>query len=66
MAGKIKLLIDEIINTRAQGNKTVENCVRTKLILKGIDPDLFDNSSDDDPNIIEKLQKVAEEYNVGK
>ncbi len=60
MPGKIKRMIDEILAERSKGNEMVEKIVRTKLILKGIDPAKFTESSDDDPAIIEKLEKMMQ------
>ena len=53
MAGKIKLLIDNLVEQRAQGNPSLESTTRTKLLLKGIDGTKYTASSDDDPAIIE-------------
>ena len=60
MAGKIKKMIEEILVERSKGNERVEKIVRTKLILKGVDPAKFTDSSDDDPAIIEKLVKMMQ------
>jgi len=37
---------------------------KAKFILKGINPNKFDNTSDDDPIVIEKLFAVAEQFNL--
>ncbi|MEA5115789.1 MAG: hypothetical protein VB050_17360 [Geobacteraceae bacterium] len=58
MSGKIKRMIDEILAERSKGNEMVEKIIRTKLILKGIDPAKYTESSDDDPKIIDKLEKM--------
>jgi hypothetical protein len=60
MAGKIKQMIDSIINQRAKDNTMLVGVIRTKLMLKGIDPGKFTASSDDDPVIIAKLEAVKE------
>lgn len=64
MAGKIRRIIDQIVNERARGNKAVANTTTTKLILKGINPDRFSAHSDDDPAIIEQLAAIAKEMGV--
>jgi hypothetical protein len=64
MPGQIKTMIDKIIAQRGKGNVTLTNVTKTKLILKGIDPDKFGSSSADDPTIIGKLQTLARELNV--
>jgi hypothetical protein len=38
MAGRIKRLIDELIEVRAAGNAGVEHFLRAHLALNGIDP----------------------------
>jgi hypothetical protein len=55
MPGKIKRLIDDIIEKRAGGNQVLQSTLRTKLILRGIDPKKYDENSPDDETIINKL-----------
>ena len=38
MAGKIKHLLDKIIEARSKGNPTTTQTTKIKLILKGVDP----------------------------
>ncbi len=64
MAGKIRQLIDNLITERAQGNPSLESTTRTKLLLKGIDSGKFSSSSDDDPEIIEKIRQIAKDMNI--
>lgn len=64
MAGKIKKMIDTIISTRAQGDPVLEKTIKTKLVLKGINPDSYGPSSPDDPAVIEKLTAIARDFNV--
>jgi hypothetical protein len=61
MAGRIKQLIDHIISQRAQNNPMLERVIKTKLILKGINPNKYTLQSSDDPVIIEKLEKMMNE-----
>ena len=61
MAGKIKQMIDMIIAQRAKDNQMLAGVIKTKLMLKGIDPNKFTALSDDDPAIIAKLEAVAKE-----
>ncbi len=61
MAGRIKQLIDHIISQRAQNNPMLERVIKTKLILKGINPAKYTPESNDDPAIIEKLEKMMNE-----
>lgn len=61
MAGKIKQMIDTIITQRSKGNTMLAGVIKTKLMLKGIDPNKFTAQSDDDPAIIAKLEAVVKE-----
>lgn len=45
MAGKIKTLIDSIVEQRAKGSKILEGVVKTKLILKRINPKDYNNQT---------------------
>ncbi len=62
MAGKIKEMIDSLVNQRAQGNSVLEGVVKIKLILKGIDPKNYTGESPDDPAIIAKLEELMREF----
>jgi len=62
MPGKIKQMIDFIIKQRSQDNPMLERVIKTKLILKGINPSKYDTQSDDDPVIINKLQTLINEF----
>lgn len=66
MAGKIKKMIDFIIQERSKGNPAIKEMTIAKLILKGLNPNKFDSYSDDDPVIIEKLLQIAEQMNIKK
>lgn len=64
MAGKVKRIIDEIISQRSGGNPTFMMTTKTKLILKGINPDKFTASAEDDPVMIQKVLAVAKDMGV--
>jgi len=61
MAGKIKQMIDTIIAQRSKQNPMLAGVIKTKLMLKGIDPGKFTAQSDDDPAIIAKLEAALKE-----
>ena len=61
MAGEIKQLIDFIISQRAKDNPMLERVIKTKLILKGINPIKYTQMSDDDPVILAKLERMMQE-----
>lgn len=58
MAGKVREMIDHIVNTRAKGDKTIEMVIKTKMIMKGVDPDKYYAQSYDDPIAIAKLDRM--------
>jgi len=64
MAGLIKIMIDKIITQKAKGNVTMINLTKTKLILKGVNPDKFTAASEDDSAIIQKVRIIAKEMGV--
>ncbi|MGD8778805.1 MAG: hypothetical protein PVH88_07565 [Ignavibacteria bacterium] len=64
MAGKINKVCNEIITKVSGGNPTLVNVTRTKLILKGVNPDRYDEKSDDDSAVLEKLKGIANEFKL--
>lgn len=64
MAGKIKLMIDRIINERSKGNAAIVLTTKTKMVLKGVNPDKWTTTSDDDPSVIVKLKQIAHEFSI--
>ena len=62
--GKTKMLIDTLIQKRANGDPFIESSTRIKLIMKGIDPKKIDENTPDDPETIEKIYQVAKTLNV--
>ncbi|MHC1698441.1 MAG: hypothetical protein AB9919_10370 [Geobacteraceae bacterium] len=61
MAGKIKRMIEVIVVERSKGNVMLAKAVKTKLILKGINPAHYSDQSDDDPEIIRKLENMLQD-----
>ena len=59
MAGKIRQMIDLIINQRAKDNPMLERVIKTKLMLKGINPKKYTLESPDDPAVIQKLERMV-------
>lgn len=64
MAGKIKRMIDSIIEQRSKGNSIIAGTIKIKLILKGINPDQFTLQSKDNPLIIMHIEKIAKDFGV--
>ncbi len=61
MAGKIRRMIDSVIQQRAMGNPMLEKIIKTKMILKGVNPNKYTLESDDDPIILDKLERMLSE-----
>ena len=57
-------MIDSIVEQRAHGNPTVIATTKTKLLLKGVNPDRFDEGSQDDPAVIARLRVIALDFGV--
>jgi len=64
MAGKIKDIIDKIVEKRSNGNPTLIHLTKSKIVMKGIIPEKYTNTSEDDPVVIEKLVGLAKELNI--
>lgn len=64
MAGKIKEMIDRIIEKRSKGNPSIAKITRTKIVFKGIDPDEYTPETEDDPETIRKVQQIADKFGV--
>jgi hypothetical protein len=57
--GKTRQIIDRIIAARAGGNPIITSNIKTKLILKGINPDTYFDDTLDNPQTLEKLRSIA-------
>ena len=64
MQGQTRRLLDAIIAQRSQGNETIALAMKTKLILKGLNPDRFTATTDDDPVVLSRVQEIARTLNV--
>lgn len=64
MAGQIKMMLDSIIAQKSKGNKTLVSTTKTLLIIKGFNPDKFTVSTEDNPDMIRKIQVIANDMGV--
>ena len=64
MAGQIKKMLDKIIEARSHGDRTIALTTKTKLVLKGINPEDYGSDSADDPEVISRVKQVAKELGV--
>ncbi len=61
MAGKVKALIERLIELRTKGDRGLVAPLKIKLIMKGVDPDLYDANSPDNPVVIQRVVTIAKE-----
>ncbi len=64
MSGKIKNIMDTIIEQRARGNSVIERLTKAKLALKGFIYEKYTATSEDDPDEIRNLCNIARELNI--
>ncbi len=64
MAGQIKQMIDTLVDQRAKGNVTIALTTKAKLVLKGVNPSAFDESSPDDPMVIARIRTIATDFGL--
>lgn len=64
MAGKIRQMIDFIIDHAAKDNPMMERVIKTKMILKGINPAKYTAQSEDIPAIVAKLEGMIQSFCV--
>ncbi|MGI5938809.1 MAG: hypothetical protein ACOX7V_08610 [Methanoculleus thermophilus] len=64
MTGEIKRMIDLIIEKRSNGYEVLKNTTRTKLIIKGFNPDRWTSQSEDDPAKIAELKQIARDMGI--
>jgi len=61
MAGKVLQMIEFVLKQRAAGNPMLEKIIKTKMILKGINPSKYTAESEDDPEVLEQLEGMSME-----
>jgi hypothetical protein len=64
MPGQIKTMLERIIVERAKGDSVLVPLTKAKLILKGFDPDRFSPTTPDDPVMIARIKRIAQELGV--
>lgn len=66
MPGQIKARIEAMIAKRAHGNPTLLITSRTKLMMEGIYAERYDENSEDDPEVLEKLATIEAKWFTAK
>ena len=64
MAGTARKMVDKLLSEKAAGDKTIENNIRVKLILKGIQVDKITGATPDDPVMLGKIKTVLDQFGV--
>jgi hypothetical protein len=62
MAGRVKALIDELLQLRAKGVPSLEHYVKANLALNGIDPEQYTETSADIPTAVLTLERMIQDY----
>ena len=62
--GKVKKLIDILIQEKAKGNSFQIMNVQMKLLFKGIDCKSITDETPDDPVTLAKIHEVAQSFNI--
>lgn len=62
--GRTKLIIDSIITQRSGGDPMIAKVIKTKFMLKGINPDAYSLDTPDDPNLVQRLMDLARKLGV--
>lgn len=57
-------MIDTIITKRSNGSPTIASTTKTKIMLKGINPDRYTFASPDDEAVIARLRSIASEMGI--
>ena len=56
---QVYIQIQRLITDGGRGNPAKTSYIKTKLVLKGIDPDKWGPHSQDSPEILEVLEKLS-------
>ena len=64
MTGNIHRMIVTLVEQRSQGNSTIASSTKTRLILKGINPERYTPDSPDDPVVMAKIQEMAAGFGI--
>ena len=65
MAGKIYAQLQNLMQVNAQKDEVVASYIRTKLILKGINPDKYGPTSEDNPEVLAIIENLSKTLKRG-
>lgn len=64
--GRIKTILDRILQQHSAEGPGRVKALRTKLLLRGIDPEAFSARTPDDPAILRQVQEIAHRLGLGR
>lgn len=62
MAGQVKQLIERYIHQRTRGDPAQRHFVRAHLLIKGINPDKYTETTADDPTVLAQLNQMLRDF----
>lgn len=57
--GRTKQILDRILQPKTAGEHQRTRALRTKLLLRGIDPEAYTHQTPDDPGILRQVEEIA-------
>lgn len=64
--GRIKTILDRILHQHSTEGPGRARALRTKLLLRGIDPETFSERTPDDPAVLRQVQEIAHRLGLGR
>jgi hypothetical protein len=62
--GRIRQMLDRILQLTAPGGNSRVMALRTKLLLRGIDPEAYTHQTPDDPAVLRKVEEIAHRLGI--
>jgi hypothetical protein len=62
--GRIRQMLDRILQPPAPGGSHRVMALRTKLLLRGIDPEAFTHQTPDDPDLLRQVEEIADRLGI--
>jgi hypothetical protein len=62
--GRIRQMLDRILQHPSRGGGSRVMALRTKLLLRGIDPDAYTHQTPDDPVVLRQVEEIAHRLGI--
>jgi hypothetical protein len=62
--GRIRQILDRILQQTSPGGSRRVMALRTKLLLRGIDPEAFTPQTPDDPELLQQVEAIADRLRI--